>query len=345
MSEFEAIISCLSQPVWVVDHEGVISYINPAGVAALGYDDLDQLRGRPGHETIHYKHPDGSPFPASECPMSQSRQTGVTLVNEEDWFVRRDGSMFPVVYTSTPIDTPTGPGLVVAFTDVEERRRAEQAARERDIAQARAEELRAARRRIIEAMDAARARLERDLHDGAQQQFVSAVLDLELAERVAGSDSAEAAELRAHAIETAKSGIAELRRLAQGIHPAILTDRGLGPAVESLAARLPIDVSVLETPQDRLPDPVEASVFFFVSESLTNVVKHADAGAASVRIAAENGGLTIEVSDDGVGGARAGDGSGLRGLGDRISALDGALELESPPGAGTRLRAQIPLGR
>jgi PAS domain S-box-containing protein len=345
MSEFEAIISCLSQPVWVVDHEGVISYINPAGVAALGYDDLDQLRGRPGHETIHYKHPDGSPFPASECPMSQSRQTGVTLVNEEDWFVRRDGSMFPVVYTSTPIDTPTGPGLVVAFTDVEERRRAEQAARERDIAQARAEELRAARRRIIEAMDAARARLERDLHDGAQQQFVSAVLDLELAERVAGSDSAEAAELRAHAIETAKSGIAELRRLAQGIHPAILTDRGLGPAVESLAARLPIDVSVLETPQDRLPDPVEASVFFFVSESLTNVVKHADAGAASVRIAAENGGLTIEVSDDGVGGARAGDGSGLRGLGDRISALDGALELESPPGAGTRLRAQIPLGQ
>jgi PAS domain S-box-containing protein len=345
MSEFEAIISCLSQPVWVVDHEGVISYINPAGVAALGYDDLDQLRGRPGHETIHYKHPDGSPFPASECPMSQSRQTGVTLVNEEDWFVRRDGSMFPVVYTSTPIDTPTGPGLVVAFTDVEERRRAEQAARERDIAQARAEELRAARRRIIEAMDAARARLERDLHDGAQQQFVSAVLDLELAERVAGSDSAEAAELRAHAIETAKSGIAELRRLAQGIHPAILTDRGLGPAVESLAARLPIDVSVLATPQDRLPDPVEASVFFFVSESLTNVVKHADAGAASVRIAAENGGLTIEVSDDGVGGARAGDGSGLRGLGDRISALDGALELESPPGAGTRLRAQIPLGR
>jgi signal transduction histidine kinase len=194
-------------------------------------------------------------------------------------------------------------------------------------------------------MDAARARLERDLHDGAQQQFVSAVLDLELAERVAGSDSAEAAELRAHAIETAKSGIAELRRLAQGIHPAILTDRGLGPAVESLATRLPIDVSVLETPQDRLPDPVEASVFFFVSESLTNVVKHADAGAASVRIAAENGGLTIEVSDDGVGGARAGDGSGLRGLGDRISALDGALELESPPGAGTRLRAQIPLGR
>jgi PAS domain S-box-containing protein len=342
-TSMEAILHHLAQPVWVVDHDGLIAYVNPAGVAALGYDDLSQMQGKPGHETVHYKHPDGSPFPASECPMSQSRETGATLVDEEDWFVRRDGSMFPVVYTSTPIDTPTGPGLVVAFTDVEERREAERVARQRDVAQARAEELQAARRRIIEAADAARAQLERDLHDGAQQQFVSAVLNLQMAERKLASDPEEARELREQAIELANTGLTELRRLAAGIHPAILTDRGLGPAVESLASRVPVDVSVLETPPERLPAPVEASVFFFVSESLTNVVKHAQASEATVRIAAANGGLTIEVRDDGVGGAQATGGTGLRGLGDRIGALDGTLELESPRGRGTLLRARIPL--
>jgi PAS domain S-box-containing protein len=340
----EAILHHLAQPVWVVDHDGLIAYVNPAGVAALGYDDLSQMLGRPGHETVHYKHPDGSAFPASECPMSQSRETGATIVNEEDWFVRRDGTMFPVVYTSKPIDTPTGPGLVVAFTDIEEQRKAEQAARERDVAQARAEELRAARRRIIEAADRARAQLERDLHDGAQQQFVSAVLNLQMAERKLSSNPEEARVLREQAIEQASSGIAELRRLAAGLHPAVLTDRGLGPAVESLASRLPLPVSVVATPGDRMPEPVEASVFFFVSEALTNVVKHARAHQATVRIAAGNGGLTVEVSDDGVGGAQAGGGgSGLRGLGDRVGALDGTLELRSPSGEGTLLRARIPL--
>jgi signal transduction histidine kinase len=251
--------------------------------------------------------------------------------------------MFPVVYTSRPIETPTGPGLVVAFTDVEEQRKAEEAARERDVAQARAEELGAARRRIIEATDAARAQLERDLHDGAQQQFVSAVLNLQMAERKLPSDPEEARELRAQAIEQANSGIAELRRLAAGIHPAVLTDRGLGPAVESLASRLPLTVSVVETPDDRMPEPVEASVYFFVSEALTNVVKHAHAHEARVRIAAGNGGLTVEVSDDGVGGAQATGGTGLRGLGDRVGALDGTLELQSAAGEGTLLRARIPL--
>lgn len=349
MSEYrastEAILDCLAQPVWVVDHEGFIAYVNPAGVAALGYDSLDQMRGRPGHETVHYKRPDGSPYPASECPMSRSRSTGETLVDMEDWFVRRDGSMFPVVYTSQPIETSTGPGLVVAFTDVTQRREAERAARERDIAQARAEELRAARRRIIEAADAARARLERDLHDGAQQQFVSALMALELAERKTASDPDQARELRARAMDLAGTGLAELRRLAAGIHPAILADRGLGPALGALASRLPLPVHVQGEPLGRLPAPVEASVYFFVSEALTNVVKHAQASEARVRIGRSDGTLTIEVSDDGIGGA-GGDGrtgTGLRGLGDRIAALDGSLELDSPPGAGTALRARVPL--
>ena len=220
--------------------------------------------------------------------------------------MRKDGSIVRVTYSSAPFELPDGLGSVTAFTDVEEQRRAEQAARERDVAEARMAELRVARRRIIEAADAARAQLERDLHDGAQQQFVSALLQLRLAERKASSDPDRARELREQAIELANGGLAELRRLAAGIHPAILTDRGLGPAVQSLASQLPLAVSVVRTPDVRLPAPVEASVYFFVSEALTNVVKHAQAREATVSMAADDGALTVEVGDDGVGGAQVG---------------------------------------
>lgn len=168
---------------------------------------------------------------------------------------------------------------------------------------------------------------------------------LELAERKTASDPDQARELRARAMDLAGTGLAELRRLAAGIHPAILADRGLGPALGALASRLPLPVHVQGEPLGRLPAPVEASVYFFVSEALTNVVKHAQASEARVRIGRSDGTLTIEVSDDGIGGA-GGDGrtgTGLRGLGDRIAALDGSLELDSPPGAGTALRARVPL--
>ena len=244
----------------------------------------------------------------------------------------------------SPFALPEGLGSVTAFSDVEERRRAERLARERDVAEARAEELQAARRRVIEAADAARARLERDLHDGAQQEFVSAVMTLRLAERLEVTDPQRARALRESSIELAQVGLAELRRLAAGIHPAVLTDRGLAKAVDALAARLPLTVSIEAEIPDRLPPPVEASVYFFVSEALTNAVKHARAAEARVRIAAVDHALTVEVADDGVGGAHAGSGgSGIRGLGDRVGALDGTLELRSPPGGGTLLRARIPL--
>jgi PAS domain S-box-containing protein len=345
LREREAILARVAQPVYVTDADGRFYYANPAAAMVLGYDRPEDLIGLHAHDTVHYKHLDGSPFPAGDCPLTRVRITGEVMQDFDDWLVRRDGSFVPVTYSSTPFPLANGLGSVIAFADVEQRRRAEQAARERDVAQARAAELRAARRRVIEAADAARARLERDLHDGAQQQFVSAILNLQLAERLIEADPDRARELRALALDLANTGIAELRRLASGIHPAILTDRGLGPAVQALASRLPLPVDVLDTPAERLPAPVEASVYFFVSEALTNAVKHAQANEASVRIATENGGLVVEVSDDGVGGAAAGDGSGLRGLGDRVGALDGALELQSPAGEGTLLRARIPLAR
>ena len=344
LRERETILATVDQPVWVLDHAGDFHYLNPAAVAALGYDDASELLGRPAHETVHYKRPDGSPYPLEECTLAQTRMRGETAHELDDWLVRKDGSLMPVTFSMSPFELPDGLGSVTAFSDVGERRRAERAARERDVAQARNEELQAARRRVIEAGDAARARLERDLHDGAQQNFVSAVLNLRFAERLEAKDPEQARALRASGIELAESGLAELRRLAAGIHPAVLTDHGLGPAVEALAARLPLVVSVENETPDRLPAPVEASVYFFVCEALTNTVKHAHAGEARVRIAAADHELSVEVADDGVGGAEArSGGTGLRGLGDRVGALDGALELLSPPDGGTLLRARIPL--
>jgi len=127
-----SILDCVAQPVWMVDQDGLIRFANPSAVAALGYDDESELRGKPSHQTIHYKRSDGSPFPAEECPMLLPRTTGKTIHRADDWFVRRDGSMFPVEYWSAPIDVPGGRGAVVAFTDLGERRRTEDVLRERD---------------------------------------------------------------------------------------------------------------------------------------------------------------------------------------------------------------------
>ena len=247
LREREAILATVGQPVWVTDQAGRFHYANPAALAALGYE-FSELVGQPAHDLVHYKYPDGTPFPEDDCPLVQARRAGETLQDTDDWLVRKDGSIVRVTYSSAPFDLPDGRGSVTAFSDVEEQRRAEQAARERDVAEARAAELRVARRRIIEAADAARAQLERDLHDGAQQQFISALLQLRLAERTASSDPDRARELRRQAIELASGGIGELRRLAAGIHPAILTDRGLGPAVQALASQLPLVVSVVRRP-------------------------------------------------------------------------------------------------
>ena len=340
----KAILDCVAQPVWVVDHDGMIRFANPAALAALGYDEPAELEGKPSHETIHYKHPDGSHYPVEECPLLRPRATGETVHREEDWFFRRDGTMFPVSYWSAPIDTPNGRGAVLAFTNTEEQRRAERAERERDIAQARASDARAAQRRIVEAGDLARRRVTRDIHDGAQQKLVSVVLNLELARELTASDPEHAAELLETATRQARAAINELRELAAGIHPTLLTTRGLRAAVEALADDLPLPIHPLEAPEMRLPTVIEGSAYFVISEALTNVVKHAKAQAAGVRVAVTGTRLTVEVRDDGVGGAELQRARhGLAGLADRVGALGGTLQLESPKSSGTILRAEIPL--
>jgi signal transduction histidine kinase len=208
---------------------------------------------------------------------------------------------------------------------------------------ARLDELQTSRSRLVEVSMFERRRLERDLHDGAQQRLVALSLQLGLAKRrlEEGQDVAAGAMLDAARDELARA-LEELRELARGIHPAVLTDRGLEPALEALAERAPLPVSLDQMPAERLPAPVEAAAYFVVAEALTNVVKYAGASTAAVRIRRNGSYAVVEVRDDGVGGADPTIGTGLRGLADRLAALDGRLEVHSPPGEGTTVRAEVP---
>ena len=230
-----------------------------------------------------------------------------------------------------------------AIFDITERRAAEEALRRQEIEQARTEELRASRVRIVQAADAARRKIERDLHDGAQQRLVSLALDVRLARSRVETEPESAGPFLERFAEELAEASAELRELARGIHPAVLTDRGLAPAIAALAARAPVPVEIVELPPDRLPAAVETTAYFTVAEALTNVAKYAQASHATVRIACERDGVVVEIQDDGIGGARADGGSGLSGLADRVGACDGTLSVVSPPGEGTLVRAALPL--
>ena len=209
---------------------------------------------------------------------------------------------------------------------------------------AKVDELRRSRERMLRIGLEERRRLERDLHDGAQQRLVSMALNIRLARAKLNEDPLAADQLLASAGEELDSALAELRELARGIHPAVLTDRGLGTALETLAHRAPVPVELAELPEERLPEAVELAAYFVVAEALTNVAKYANASHATVEMTRENGRLVVEVADDGVGGADPENGTGLRGLADRIAVLEGRLEIDSERGKGTTVRAKIPCG-
>jgi signal transduction histidine kinase len=206
---------------------------------------------------------------------------------------------------------------------------------------ARVEDLRVSRLRIVEAADEARRRIERDLHDGAQQQLLALALELRVL-RASISDPEAGPLVDALAVRL-DAALRDLRELARGIHPAILTRSGLEPAVAALAERAPVTVHVESTIEGRLPPAVEAAAYFVVAEALTNVARYADAPEARVELRRDGeAGIVVLVSDDGVGGADLSTGSGLRGLQDRLAVVEGVLSIDSPPGAGTRLEARIP---
>jgi PAS domain S-box-containing protein len=234
-----------------------------------------------------------------------------------------------VAWSCTPLPEIEGGKLyLICATDISERKR-------------QAEELRRSRARIVAAGDEVRKRLERNLHDGPQQHLVAHLLSLRLL-RARVEDSATAASLDV-AVHELEQALDELRELARGIHPVALSEQGLPAALAQLGERLPVPVSV-DVPRVRYAAPVEAAAYYLVSEALSNVINHAQATEVAVRVQEDGGRLRIEVADDGVGGADESRGSGLRGLRDRISALDGTFVVASPPGGGTRIRAEIPVG-
>jgi signal transduction histidine kinase len=202
--------------------------------------------------------------------------------------------------------------------------------------------LAASRARIVEAGDAERRRLERNLHDGAQQRLVALAVQLRLVRAAVDEDVPAARSGLDSASRQLREALEELRELARGIHPAVLTDRGLGPAVAALAARSPVPVQVAAVPDERLPPPVEAAAYYIIAEAITNVAKYAAASRITVTVTLEGDCTRVEVTDDGIGGADPTAGSGLRGIGDRVEALNGRLQVTSPVGGGTTVRAEIP---
>jgi PAS domain S-box-containing protein len=256
---------------------------------------------------------------------------GVPQAERESRWLTQDGDERTVAWTATPITDPSGHARVlVSGADVTDRKRQEA-------------EVRASRSRIVAATDAARRRLERNLHDGAQQRLAALSLSLRLAESRLPDEPDGALQILASARAELTQALEELRELARGLHPNVLTDRGVGPALEALVVRSPIPVEI-DVPDERFSPAVEAAAYFVVAEALTNVVKYAGASFAEVRIVHDDEGeaIVIDVADDGIGGADPARGSGLEGLVDRIASLDGAFELTSPPGGGTRVRATIP---
>ncbi len=320
--------------VIVVDNDGTIvdsginenrAGVNNAVRTALGWPDQRLVR----RSMLDIIDP-GDAYVASM--MIAGAASGVTMPERESRWLCADGGHVDVAWTATPIDDVTGRRaslVLLSGVDVTERKRHEA-------------EIRASRTRIIEAAGEARQKLERNLHDGAQQRLVSLSVSLRLAESLLDTDPEGAREVISSSREELTAALEELRELARGIHPAVLTDQGLAAAIDALSLRMPLPIES-RLPPGRLPPAVEAAAYYVVSEALTNVVKYASATRVAITVEADDDWATVIVEDDGIGGADPSVGTGLAGLRDRIEALDGTLLVKSEPGSGTRISAEMPL--
>jgi PAS domain S-box-containing protein len=310
-----------------MDHLGRIIDFNPAAEQTFGYRaeaivgcDMAELIIPP---ELRQRHGRG---------LARYLATGEAKVLDrrlELTGMRADGTRFPVELTITRIDLPGPPTFTGYLRDITDRVAAEA-------------ELRASRGRIVEAGDVARRRLERDLHDGAQQRLVELALDLRMARARIEQEPAKARELLDAALEDLAEAAGELRELARGIHPAALTEGGLRPALEGLVGRSTVPAKLVAVPEERFAAALEATAYFTVAEALTNAARHAAATRVEVEVVRRADRLRVDVRDDGRGGADPAAGSGLRGLADRVAALGGRLDLISPPSGGTTLRAELP---
>jgi PAS domain S-box-containing protein len=322
-SRLRAMLEASLDAVVTMDASGRVTGWNHAAEAMFGYSS-DEANGREMAELIippalRAAHRRGlTRFVSTGRPVVLDRRLELSGM-------RRDGAEFPVELTITRIALPGPPTFTGYLRDITARTKADH-------------ELRASRARLVAVADEERKRIQRNLHDGAQQRLTSALLTLG---RVRASSDEHAALLE-RAVDELAVGLEEIRELASGLHPSMLTERGLAAALEALVLRAAVPVELHGLPDRRLPEPAEAAAYYVVAEALANAQKHADARRVVVTVTADVRRLAVTVDDDGVGGADE-RGGGLRGLADRVQALDGSLSVESPAGGGTRLRAEIPL--
>jgi PAS domain S-box-containing protein len=332
-ARLRAVLEASLDAIIIADADGVVLEFNPAACATFGYR-RDEAIGRELAElivppTLRDRHRRG---------LTRYVRTGKAQALDrriEIDGMRKDGSVFPVELTITRVADPGHPIFAGYVRDLTERRRVEA-------------ELVASRRRVAEAVVAERQRLERDLHDGAQQRLISLGTALARARTVLPDRPDRAAEVLDQAIGTLEDAAIELRNLARGIHPSSLTRYGLGAALADIARRSPVEIVIGGLPDERFPASIEATTYFVVSEALTNVARHAGTAHARVVLNVTNldsgsRALDVTVADEGTGGAKADGGTGLRGLADRVALLDGSFEVVSPDGAGTIVRARLPL--
>jgi PAS domain S-box-containing protein len=323
-SRLRAMLEAALDAVVTMDAAGRVVGWNHAAEAIFGYT-AGEADGREMAELIVPPHLRD----AHRHGLARFLRTGQGVVLDrrlELTGMRRDGSEFPVELTITRIALPGEPTFTGYLRDITDRVTADR-------------ELRASRARLVEVADAERKRIQRNLHDGAQQRITSVLLALGRVRAQAD----ERVELLDFAIDELAAGLDEIRTLASGLHPALLSERGLAAAIEALALRVPMGIELEALPQERLPEPIEAAAYYVVAEALANVQKHAGARRVVVSVTVDEHGLDVRVADDGAGGADA-DGNGLRGLADRVEALGGRLKVDSPRRGGTVLRAAIPRG-
>ena len=322
-SRLRAMLEAALDAVVSMDADGRVIGWNPAAERTFGYAATEAV-GREMAELIVPPHLRDA-HRRGLARYLRSRQGAVLDRRLELTGMSRDGREFPVELTITRIALAGPPTFTGYLRDITDRVTAEL-------------EVRASRARLVEVADAERRRIQRNLHDGAQQQLTSVLLRLGMLRASSGPDY----RMLDEAIEELAAGLDEIRALACGLHPAVLTERGLTAALEALALRSPIPVELERLPDRRLPDAIEAAAYFVVAEALANVQKHAGARQVRVRVGTGDDRVEVTVADDGAGGADE-EGAGLRGLADRVESLGGTLRLESPEGAGTTLRADIPL--
>jgi PAS domain S-box-containing protein len=312
----------------VVHGDGVVCErgVNMAFAKATGFGD-DVAIGRPFWELVA---PPGKEEEIRNAFLT-AVETGRQAWHEMEWS-GLEGTTFVAEWWTASLSSYRPNHYLVCANDVTKRKHDE-------------DEIRRSRARLVAAADAERSRLERNLHDGAQQRLVSLSLALRLAEAKLERDPAEARSILGRASGELGLALQELRELARGLHPAVLTDRGLGAALEALAERSAVPVELQLDLERRLPSGVEVAIFYVASETLANIVKHAAATAVTVRLLDHGDNIAVEIADDGCGGADPHGGTGLRGLADRVAALDGSIEVDSPPGEGTRIVATFPLAR